>query len=652
MTDVTDGVPAADDAWLHEVYAIHWRRLVRLATLMLDGTGEAEEVVQDAIVALYARRDRFGDAASAGGYLRTAVVNRCRSLHRHRAVVNRTQGPDLPTPEEPDAAAVRHDEGAHVLAALRGLPQRQREVLILRYFAEASEAEIADALGISRGTVKSHAHRGLGALRGVLADAGAGVGADVARVEGHGKMGRMPHFDLCVIGSGSGNAILDDRFRDWRVALVDDGDRFGGTCLNYGCIPTKMFVHPADVARVPDEAGRLGVRLDAASVDWAAVRDRVFARIDPISTGGEAWRARQEHVTLFRETGRFVGARAFRVGGVTLTADRFVVAAGSRCRDAGIPGTPEVADRVHTSQDVMRLDALPASLLVVGGGYVAAEFAHVFAAYGTRVTLAVRGAAVLRKEDEEISRRFTARIASYTDLRLSTRVVRLARTASGVAATLADDSGLEETIEVERVLLAVGRVPNADTLDVAAAGIATDERGFVVVDDQQRTTAEGVWALGDVCSPWMLKHVANHEARVVQHNLLHPEAPVTADHRFVPHAVFSYPFVAAVGLTEAAARAAGIDVTTKVQEYADVAYGWALEDEGHCVKLVADRATGQLVGAHILGPEAPDLLQPLIQAMSFGLGAHAMARGQYWIHPALSEVVENALLGLDVPTLP
>lgn len=458
----------------------------------------------------------------------------------------------------------------------------------------------------------------------------------------------MPQVDLCVIGAGSGNSIVDDRFNDWSVALVDDGERFGGTCLNYGCIPTKMFVHPADLARVPDEAGRLGVRLGSPSVDWAAIRDRIFGRIDPISAGGESYRAGQPNVTLYRSRGRFVGPRAFRVGDETITAEKFVVAAGSRCRDAGVPGAETVADRVHTSADVMRLAELPASLLIVGGGYVAAEFAHVFAAFGTRVTVAVRGDVVLRREDAEVSRRYTERIAAYTDLRLATRVVELAPAPSGVRATLADAEGATVEAEFERVLLAVGRVPNSDLLDAAAAGIAVDERGFVVVDASQRTTADGVWALGDVCSPSMLKHVANHEARVVQHNLLNPLAPVTADHRFVPHAVFGHPFVASVGLTEVAARLAGLDVVTKVQEYADAAYGWALEDVGHCVKLVADRASGQLLGAHIIGPGAPDLLQPLIQAMTFGLPAQAMARGQYWIHPALSEVVENALLGLDL----
>ena len=459
----------------------------------------------------------------------------------------------------------------------------------------------------------------------------------------------MAHVDLCVIGSGSGNALLTDDFADLRVALIDDGMPFGGTCLNHGCIPTKMYVHPADLARVPAEAARLGVRLGEARADWAAIRDRIFGRLDPIAESGERWRRRQPNVLLFRETARFVAPRTLRVGDETVTADRIVVAAGSRARRADLPGEASVADRLHTSADVMRLAELPESLLVIGGGAVASEFAHVFSAFGTRVVVAVRGDGLLRREDAEISARFTAQAARDTDLRLGVEVVGLEPAPAGVRATLVEVvGGRTSTVDVERVLVAVGRVPNADTLDCAAAGIAVDGRGFIVVDAQQRTTAEGVWALGDVCQPLMLKHVANHEARVVAHNLLHPDAPTTSDHRFVPRATFGHPFVASVGLTEAAARAAGLDVAVAVQEYADVAFGWALEDEGHCAKLVADRATGLLVGAHIIGPGAPELLQPLVQAMTFGLGVAEMARGQYWPHPALSEVVENALLGLDL----
>jgi mycothione reductase len=205
----------------------------------------------------------------------------------------------------------------------------------------------------------------------------------------------------------------------------------------------------------------------------------------------------------------------------------------------------------------------------------------------------------------------------------------------------------------DTLLVATGRTPNGDRLNAQAAGVDVDDRGRVVVDKFQRTTAEGVFALGDVSSPHQLKHVANHEARVVQANLLRDAWSagadlVRTDHRFVPAAVFTDPQIASVGLTEAQAREQGLDISVKVQRYADVAYGWAMEDDEGLCKVIADRATGQLVGAHVIGAQASTVLQPLIQAMSFGLPAREMALGQYWIHPALTEVVENALLGLDV----
>ena len=199
-------------------------------------------------------------------------------------------------------------------------------------------------------------------------------------------------------------------------------------------------------------------------------------------------------------------------------------------------------------------------------------------------------------------------------------------------------------IEGDLLLVATGRVPNGDRLNVAVAGVDVDDKGLVIVDDKQRTSAEGVFALGDISSHSPLKHVANQEARVVQHNLLHPEAMIASDHRFVPHAVFADPQIAACGLTEAEAKEQRISYRVGRADYSDVAYGWAMEDTGHFVKVLVDPATELIVGAHLIGPDASSLIQPLVQAMSFGQRASDVARGQYWIHPALAEVVENALL--------
>jgi len=170
----------------------------------------------------------------------------------------------------------------------------------------------------------------------------------------------------------------------------------------------------------------------------------------------------------------------------------------------------------------------------------------------------------------------------------------------------------------------------------------------VRVDAYGRTTAEGVWALGDISSRHQLKHVANAEARVVAHNLAHPDDLRALDERYVPSAVFTHPQIAAVGLTEREARDRGHDVTTKIQNFGDVAYGWAMEDQTGTVKLVADRASGRLLGAHLMCPDASTIIQPAIQAMQNDLSVQDMARGQFWIHPAMAEVLENALLGLDV----
>lgn len=469
----------------------------------------------------------------------------------------------------------------------------------------------------------------------------------------------MAHFDLCVIGSGSGNSLIDERFADRSVALIDKGvlsgtrTMFGGTCLNVGCIPTKMFVLPADLAAAPGEAGRLGVDLDFVRVRWPKIRDRIFGRIDAISAAGLDWREQNPHVTVFQDSTRFTGPRTLEVAGEEITADQVVIAAGSRAVLPPVPGLDDerlraVGSRsrgVHTSDTVMRIDRLPDSIVIMGGGFVSAEFAHVFASFGTQVTVVARSAPLLRHEDHEIAQRFTAELSRRVDVRTGTVVDSVEALADErVAVTLGDG----DRVEADLVLVATGRVPNGDTLNLPAAGVDCDEQGFVVVDEFQRTSAEGVFALGDVCSHAMLKHVANAEARTVQHNLLHPDDLVATDHRFVPHAVFSHPQVASVGLTEEQAVAEGIDHVTAVQEYGGVAYGWALEDEGHCVKLLADPASGLLLGAHLVGPQASTLIQPLIQAMSFGLDARSMARGQYWIHPALSEVVENALLALPL----
>jgi mycothione reductase len=449
------------------------------------------------------------------------------------------------------------------------------------------------------------------------------------------------HFDLVIVGSGSGNSVPTPELAELDTAIVESGT-FGGTCLNVGCIPTKMYVHAAEVGETIRDAARFGIDATVDKVRWPDIRDRIFGRIDAIAAGGQEYRAHGPHTTLFESRARFVGDRALRLSdGTTITGDRIVLAAGSRATvpevvtESGVP--------FHTSDTVMRIDALPARLTIVGGGYIGAEFAHVFSALGSEVTVLCRYDQLVRDLDVDLRTAFTRAALRQWDVRLGTTLAAAQTTDAGLLLTASDGSRIDSDL----LLVATGRVSNGDQLDADLGGVALHPDGRIVVDEYLRTTADGVWALGDVSSAYQLKHVANHEARIVAHNLANPEDLRPVDHRFVPAAVFSNPQLATVGHTEDELTAAGTAHVTYVQQLASTAYGWALEDTTSFCKVIADPESGLLLGAHVLGPNASTVIQPLIQAMSYGQSVRCLARGQYWIHPAQSELVENALIGVE-----
>lgn len=474
----------------------------------------------------------------------------------------------------------------------------------------------------------------------------------------------MTHYDIALIGSGSGNSFPGPELAEKSIVYIDRGigpDRvFGGTCLNAGCIPTKMLVHTADVAISPHEAGRLDLREDLEGVDWPAIRERVFAdRIDPISRAGLDYRenhADNANLTLLRGLGRFTAPGAMTVelndgGTQEITADTFILGAGSRATLPEVEGLAEIDPL--TSDTVMRIDALPSSLLILGSGVIASEFAHIMSGLGVDVTIIARSEHLLRHEEQAISEAYTELTAKTSTVVTSFAAQRAWREDGRVhlLGVQGEDAASRELV-ADEILVATGRRANADTLAVQSAGIGCDDAGRVRTDPYQRVldesgeVLEGYWAFGDLSSPAQLKHVANHQERIMRHNVLHPEDLRRSDTMPIPRGIFGRPQVAAIGMTEREARQSGRRIRTARQDYSGIAFGWALEDTTSFMTMHADADTGEILGCHIMGPEATVLIQPIIQAMSLGQRVQDIARTQYWIHPALPELIENALLQL------
>jgi mycothione reductase len=454
------------------------------------------------------------------------------------------------------------------------------------------------------------------------------------------------HHDLVVIGSGSGNMVTDESFADLDVAIVEDR-RVGGTCLNFGCIPSKMLAYTAEVAETVASAGSFGVDTELRKFDWPDVRDRVFGHTDHVSDGGRLSRERSDWITFYAGRAHFTGPHRLSVDtdngqSTQITADRIVIACGGRpvippvVAESGLP--------FETSDTVMRVDAPPERLAVLGGGYIAAELARVFAAAGSDIVIIEKGEHLLGgPQDDDILVKFTELMAQRHDLRLGTELTELSGAPGDLVLMLDDGS----TVRADMLLVASGRTSNADRLNVDAAGIDTHDNGRIKVDEFCRTSVDGVFALGDVSTAVTLKHVANREAEVVAHNLHNPADLRRIDLDHVPSAVFTDPQIASVGRTEQECRDSAVKYVVGKVDFSDVAYGWALQDSTGFCKIIVDADTDLILGGHIMGPQASTLIQTLVLAVEFKITASDLSQRPFWIHPALTEIIDNALRNIE-----
>ncbi|WP_226479298.1 dihydrolipoyl dehydrogenase [Natrinema amylolyticum] len=464
----------------------------------------------------------------------------------------------------------------------------------------------------------------------------------------------MEEYDFLVIGSGSGLDVANAAANQGQSVAVVEKGRLGGTCLNRGCIPSKQLLYHADVMETIQQADEFGIDATVNDVQFADIVREVTEDVHGSSDSIERGLASSDRIDLYRAEGRFVDERTLELSGgdrdgERLAADTVLVAAGTRPAIPPIDGI-ETVDYL-TSREALQLETPPDHLVIVGGGYIAAELGQFFGTFGSDVSIVGRRPNLLPDADEEVAAEFTERYEDRFDVY------------TGYEATAAMQSDGSITVEArpfpepegdaandvdpvsvtgDELLVAAGRVPNTDTLNVETAGIETDAAGFVETDEYLRTTADGVWALGDIVGEYLLKHNANHEARAVARNLFGDELePV--DYSAMPFAVFASPEVAGVGLTEQELRAADREYAKRTYRYEETARGSAMKAEGF-VKPIID-LEGEILGCHIIGPEASDLIQEVVVAMTAGSGTVRDIRESIHIHPALSEVVQRAFSG-------
>jgi dihydrolipoamide dehydrogenase len=425
------------------------------------------------------------------------------------------------------------------------------------------------------------------------------------------------------------------------VAVVEPGP-LGGTCLNRGCIPSKMLIHHADVAEAIHNSGTFHIDAVMNGVDFAAITKEVNETVSEEAASIEEGLRKSDNHTLYKEEARFVDEKVIEVGDAKITAEHIVIAAGARPLIPPVDGLEEVD--YLTSKEALELDHQPDRLVTIGGGYISMELAHFFQALGTEVVVLEMRDVLLGNEDREIAETYTELAEEKYDVNLGVKATKVDQEGDEITVHAEDKEGNEYSFTGDELLVAAGRRPNTDTLEVENAGIETDDHGFVETDKYLRTNADGVYALGDIAGNWMFRHSANREAEYVIRNLSQEE-PEPVDYTAMPHAVFSSPQISGVGKTEDDLEEEGVDYQVGKAEYKNTGKGMALKEEEGFVKVLVD-PDGDILGCSIIGPHAASLIHEVLVAMKAGSGTVEDLKETVHIHPALNEVVQRAFYQL------
>ena len=463
----------------------------------------------------------------------------------------------------------------------------------------------------------------------------------------------MKKFDLIVIGSGSGldvaNAAATEK--GFKVAIIEK-DKLGGTCLNRGCIPSKLLIHSADIIEIIKKADVFGITVKDYRIDFQQIVNRVNKIVNTDSNEIKKGLQASKNPQLFLQECKFIGEKKILIANdKIITSDTILIASGTRPNIPNIKGLKNV--EYITSNEALSLKQQPKSLTIIGGGYIACELAHFFGSLGTKINIIQRNDLLIPNEDIDISTR-------VTDIFSKKYNIYLGYNAELVFYDSKDKNGLNKTkiinviaknkfgnyvkVSSDQLLIAIGRIPNSDLLSIEKSGVKINERGFIVVDEYLETNIKGIFALGDVVGKYQFKHNANNEAQYAYNNIVHPDKKIPVNYTAMPHAIFTNPQIAAVGYTEQQLTKEKIEYEKSIYPYIQTGMGQVIEDKEGFVKFLIDKRNRTILGCHIMGTDASILIHEVLVAMRIGKdeGKIDNITRTIHIHPSLSEVISKA----------
>lgn len=462
----------------------------------------------------------------------------------------------------------------------------------------------------------------------------------------------MKEYDLIVIGSGSAIGIVEAWLQQnprMKIAVIDK-DEPGGICLTRGCIPSKILLYSAELVRTIERAGEFGIATTIEKRDFGKVMQRMRSIIDSEINAIRNGLSHSRNIDFYPTVAEFTAPYTLRTGNETMTSKMIFLCAGSRPIIPQVEGLESVG--YLTSDTLLRLTELPQSLVVIGGGYIAAEYGHFFAAMGSKVTIIGRNPQFLPEEEPEISALAKRELQKHMTIITNHEVGKAEKAQKGEKTLLAINRDTKKTVSIKarEILVASGRGATTDILHPEKSGINVDARGFIEVNDYFETSQPGIWAFGDADGRFLFKHVANYEAQIVYYNVVQKRR-LKADYHAVPHAVFMYPEIASVGIKEKEAieKHGKNNVLIGIHRYEDTAKGQAINAKDYFAKVIVERGTSRILGAHIIGPHASILIHEIINVMYTSEQNTRPIIDAMHIHPALSEVVQKAFDELMTP---